>query len=78
MSDCAQTVQAGLSLNVHVIHVLLELHASVICYTKNRGEWMFEGGCYWNWGIKKLTCGLVLNSLLYGVISVSVNLLVET
>ena len=76
--SCASDVQAVLSHSVYVVRVLLECHASVICDFKDCGEWVTRGvGLTRIAALKTVTCGLVLFSLLYGVISVSVDLLVD-
>ena len=55
MCKYAQDVQAGLSLTVYVVHVLLERRASVICTRI----------CT----LKSVACSLEFYSLFYGVIS---------
>lgn len=40
-------------LHVYVVGVLLELHASFICYAKNCGELVSRGGYDRNWYVEK-------------------------
>ena len=58
---------------MYVVRLLLDCHASVICYSKDCEEYLVVIG-----SVKSVICDLMLYSLLYGVVSVSVDLLVDT
>lgn len=58
--------------------MLLERHASAVCYSNNCGEWCSGVGITGIDGLKSVAYGLELYFLLFSVISVNVHLLVET